>query len=132
MEIADAKRAVRIKQWAEMIQTCRQSGQTVKAWCVANGISAKTYYYRLKRVRLEVLRNTVPDANMLPSNAGGSPAFAELKLIKDNLTETQAKGAYMSPVTITIGQISVSIQNEAEPDVIAYVIKAVNEICKPY
>jgi len=31
--------------WQDRIQECRNSGQTVVAWCAEKGISEKTYYY---------------------------------------------------------------------------------------
>lgn len=36
--------------WQQLVQECRQSGMTVKAWCAQKGISEKSYYYRQKKV----------------------------------------------------------------------------------
>ena len=129
MEIEDAKRAVQIKQWADMVQMCRQSGQTVQAWCDANNINIKTYYYRLKQVRLEALKDIVPDTPMLPPKAEGYPVFAELVLAGDNTAEAHVKGADVAATTITVGRMTISIHNEAKPDVISCVIRAASEIC---
>ena len=129
MEIEGAKRLVRIKQWAEMIQTCCNSGQTVQSWCAANNITTKTYYYRLKQVRLEALKSTAPDLPMLPSQAKGYPVFAELTLAENDVAGQQAKGANVAAATITIGKMTIIIHNGAKPDVIAGVIRMASEIC---
>ena len=50
-EIAKIKNEVKLKQWAEMVQSRNESGLTVSEWCRQNGVNLKTYYYRLKRVR---------------------------------------------------------------------------------
>lgn len=36
--------------WQQMVYDCRSSGQTVRAWCLAQGISEKSYYYRQRKV----------------------------------------------------------------------------------
>lgn len=33
MKLQDAKRKAILQQWWEMVQDCRNSGQTVAAWC---------------------------------------------------------------------------------------------------
>lgn len=39
------------KLWLEQIQTCRESGLSDNAWCIANGISPSTFYYHVKKLR---------------------------------------------------------------------------------
>lgn len=41
----------RLQQWADMIRACRESGMSNKEFCRQNGISEKTYYYRLRKLR---------------------------------------------------------------------------------
>lgn len=45
-----------LQEWAEMISECTNSGKTVTEWCSETGINVKTYYYRLKKVRDEMLQ----------------------------------------------------------------------------
>lgn len=48
---------VRLKNWQTIIAQCaaRPEGQTVKSWMQENGISEKSYYYWLRRIRREVI-----------------------------------------------------------------------------
>jgi len=55
MNVQEVKRQVRLREWAEQINDCKQSGLTVKAWCKENGVYIKTYYNRMKKVREELL-----------------------------------------------------------------------------
>ena len=55
MKAQTAKRAIMLQEWAAQIKERIQSGQTVKDWCAMHGVAQKTYYYRLKRVREEML-----------------------------------------------------------------------------
>lgn len=49
--IQTVKNQVRLKEWAQEAEACRSSGLTVQQWCEMNGMSVKTYYYHLRRVR---------------------------------------------------------------------------------
>ena len=44
MKLQEAKREAMLQQWREMVYQCRNSGQTVEAWCREHGIPVATYY----------------------------------------------------------------------------------------
>ena len=50
-EIQTVKQQVRIKNWKAEVEACNASGLSVQQWCRQNGISAKTYYCHLRKVR---------------------------------------------------------------------------------
>ncbi|MCF2596955.1 IS66 family insertion sequence element accessory protein TnpA [Pseudoflavonifractor phocaeensis] len=54
----------RTELWAERIQACRSSGQTVQIWCRENGVSQASYYKWQRRI-----------FNMA---ASGAPQFVEV------------------------------------------------------
>lgn len=61
MTIPEAKRIARINEWSQLIherQQSGQSGQSVRAWCRQNGIRENNYYYWLRIIREEALRET--------------------------------------------------------------------------
>lgn len=45
------ERQVMLSQWSAMIREREENGLRVKAFCKQAGIAAKTYYYRLRRLR---------------------------------------------------------------------------------
>ncbi len=49
-ELSKLNHRKNLAQWQQLVQECRQSGMTVKAWWAQNGISEKSYYYRQKKV----------------------------------------------------------------------------------
>lgn len=53
-EIQTVKLQVRIKNWEAEVEACNASGLSVQQWWRQNGISAKAFYYHLRKVR-EVL-----------------------------------------------------------------------------
>ena len=49
--ISTVKQEIRLREWSEQIKAQQESGLTVQKWCAENGLSPKTYYYHLRRVR---------------------------------------------------------------------------------
>ena len=40
----------KMAEWAERIAECRNSGQSVRSWCLQNGVSEPTYYKWQKKL----------------------------------------------------------------------------------
>ena len=49
--IMEIRRQVRLSQWSAMVREREESGLSVQAYCRQVGIAAKTYYYRLRKLR---------------------------------------------------------------------------------
>ena len=58
MTIPEAKRITRMNEWRQQIHERQESGQSVRAWCRQNGIRENSYYYWLRIIREEALRET--------------------------------------------------------------------------
>lgn len=58
MTIPEAKRITRMNEWRQLIHERQQSGQSVRVWCQQNGICENSYYYWLRTIREEALRET--------------------------------------------------------------------------
>ena len=50
-EVLAIREEYRMKQWASIVRQCRESGLSNREFCRLNGISEKTYYYRLRKLR---------------------------------------------------------------------------------
>ena len=55
-EISEVKKAIRHENWKRMYEEYQSSGMTVKDWCKVQGIPVKTFYYRLKVLRRNLLK----------------------------------------------------------------------------
>jgi len=49
-ELSKLNHHANLAQWQQLVYDCRHSGKTVRAWCVENGVSEKSYYYRQRKV----------------------------------------------------------------------------------
>ena len=58
--VTTVKQQMKLREWAEQIEAMRVSGMTVQSWCAENGMSVKTYYYHLRKVREQCVES-VPE-----------------------------------------------------------------------
>ena len=79
--ITTVKKELRLQEWASQIEAQQSSGLTVQKWCAENGITAKTYYYHLRKVR-EQCMETVP--SIVPLNV---PRLSENIRIEKNVLQ---------------------------------------------
>lgn len=121
MDIQKLNQSGRLREWAQMVSQCRNSGNTVSAWCAENGISTKTYYYRLKRVCEAIPEKTKPAGLPLPKEAS-EPAFAEVTPIGQHTVRDAV-------ITVRFGSAEIVIRNGAESSVIEAALKTLSRIC---
>ena len=76
----------RAQTWAMLIQECNNSGLTKREFCQQRGISEKSFYYWLRKLRSQMAEATVPQLVPLDSPVGSDGMLqiqyrgAELKL----------------------------------------------------
>lgn len=103
------KHQARLQSWAEAIQDCRSSGLSVKQWCRQREITTTTYY-RWERELLALAnaeRSTAEDAAV---------TFAELP------TAQQQRNVSERAATIRLGNISIDIYNEVNPELLKVIL----------
>ncbi len=54
-KIGSIKEKIRHRKWQEMYESYLSSGKTVTEWCAENGIAKKTFYYRLRQIRKDMI-----------------------------------------------------------------------------
>ena len=115
MRVNAVTRSIQLQEWASQIQERLQSGQTVREWCEQRNLAQKTYYYRLRRVRGELLQGM--ESGNLPA-IPGKPVFAAL-------TVPRASGA---AVTVRIGGHTAEIQEGADAETIERVLRVLTQL----
>ena len=50
-DVLAVRNEFRLQNWTEIIRECEESGLSNRAFCFQRGISEKTYYYWLRKVR---------------------------------------------------------------------------------
>ena len=123
-QIQSVKSEIRLRHWAKIIADCQSSPLTVKAWCEANGICPKTYYYWLRKVRQRTLENlpacqnddlsTVPAENL--------PTFSKLEV------QPPAKGI-QAAVVVHLPQATIEVASGTDQQTLEAVLLALRSTC---
>ena len=120
---------VRLKNWQTIIEQCaaRPKGQTAKSWMNENGISEKSYYYWLRRIRREVYQEMTSEASTsaLPSvQENKSVAFAEIPYVTNETAEPACKQA---GAVIQTSRMTVALSNDISDRVLRAILKEIND-----
>ncbi|MFT9056826.1 MAG: IS66 family insertion sequence element accessory protein TnpB [Ethanoligenens sp.] len=123
MGTREATRAYRMQRWVEIISQCRNSGETVKAWCESQGVNIKTYYYWQRKVR-ETASATLPACRESTEEASTElrPTFAEIALPSPQ-PGTQAA------VIVRYREAIIEVRSGAEAFTIESALRAVKNVC---
>jgi len=120
VDIQKLNKSGRLREWAEMVGECRNSGKTVLQWCEEHRINSKTYYYRLKQVC-----NAVPALSKSPnlpvSREKETPVFAQIT--------PASRSSRDAAITLRFGSIEVQIHNGAETETIESALRVLTSIC---
>lgn len=141
MEIQRLNKARRLNEWAQMVGMCRNSGMTVAAWCAKEGLSPKTYYYRLRRV-CEAIPETgrrhisglspVSDESLLPNAThGGQHEHEESALAPQGwaVCERSETPPKESGLSIEIGKCRVKVGGEVSSEQLLTVCRVLMSLC---
>jgi transposase-like protein len=124
-------REYRASQWSELIKECRNSGQTIRAWCEANGVGEKSFYYWQRKFRSEACQ--VLDRQLTKSSSQAIitstlPSFAEIQITQPK-PEPISYGSESIAVTVCINGITAQIHNGASEPTVETVIRTLREQC---
>ena len=103
--IMEIRRQVRLSQWSAMVREREESGLSVKAYCEQTGIAAKTYYYRLRRLRESAVEQARSEA-------------AQPELVQFTPLAEYAVGQAQR-IVIKTADTTIEIPVNVQPDVVA-------------
>ncbi len=102
--------------WTMMVRQQVNSGLSVNDWCEQNGIHPKTFYYRRKRIREEILQQTAGPvfAELTPPVQSRVPAGPSLP--SDSFTPS---------IMISVNGMSVAVSRDTPRQLLSDVLEAV-------
>ena len=103
---------VRLANWTKIIEQCsnRPAGTTAKQWLSDNGISNKSYYYWLRKIRKEAYTSKEMELPAIKSLPEQHPAvtFAEIPLPEQS---TPIADTFKADAVIHTGTMVIGISN---------------------
>ena len=109
--VLEIRNEYRLEEWAQMIRRCRESGLSNREFCRQNGISEKTFYYRLRKLREAAVR-TESDSNVTLFRVEPHPDDA----MHINMLHIRYHGA------------DIEITGDTSPDALRVLLKAMSGI----
>lgn len=124
MELQKVKHELKVEEWRKLIYECRNSGQTVRAWCNERHISPQTYY-RWQRVVWDAGTQNLPERSKRQSimKQEETAVFAEC------LIPTPVQNAPLAAVIMRLNTVTLEIQNGVTPETVEAVLRAVKALC---
>lgn len=93
----------RAQSWAMVIQECNSSGLSNREFCRQRGISEKTYYYWLRKLRSQMAEATAPQ--LVPLDPAPVP-------IQDDVLQIQYRGAELKlPAGVDMDAVAVLLRS---------------------
>lgn len=103
---------VRLANWTKIIEQCnnRPAGTTAKQWLSENGISVKSYYYWLRKIRQKAYASKeleLPAINSLQESQS-AVTFAEIPLPEQ---QTSIADTFKADAVIHTGTMVIGLSN---------------------
>ena len=112
---------VRAEHWAKIMNECINSGMPKTAWCRANGISDKQFFYWQRILRKEAFAaSTSKELSVITDPADEtSPrkiSFAEISL---PIKQEPVRNGFQPDIIIRKGSVSVEISNSVSAELLS-------------
>ena len=122
-KIANVKSQLRLQQWAKIIADCQASDMTVVAWCKANNINIKSYYYWLRKVRNHTLEQMPQLTENLPVPTEDDPVTFKRLDVQTPVPEAAAA------VIIRLPNATVEVNEGTSQHTVQAVLMALQAVC---
>lgn len=116
---------IRRANWLNIINQCknRPANMTAKQWLADNGISDKSYYYWLRKIRLEAYEQL----NVSTVTQSTEVSFAEIPIPSNEESSSSWNGSDSKPVAIIkCGNLSIGLSNDISENLLHILLKEVS------
>lgn len=121
MDTSKVKHQYLLSKWAPIIQECRASGMTVKAWCQENDVDEGQFFYWQRRVREELCTSVQTTDNERTTVFAPLPIQALKK-------ETSQSDLIRPGLVISIGDYRLELDNQTSPELLEAVLKVIHHV----
>ena len=128
------------EEWLALINECRTSGMTDKAWCEVHDIHTSKFYYHIKRLRNksceipDVIRSSSPKTQPVKQEVVAIDLSDSTLMEQPSFQTCSAKALETVPVMdvairVNLNGIQLEISNHAAQDTIFNTLSALQKLC---
>lgn len=121
---------IRRAYWLDIINKCnqREEGSTARQWLADNGIREKSYYYWLRKFRLEASQQI---QNELPAVTQKQPiVFAEIPVQSlDSNCPMETDFSFNPDAVLQMKGVTLAVSNTISESLLSQLIKGVSNAC---
>ncbi len=125
MDAQEVKRQYHLSKWRPIVQKCRTSGMTVKAWCKENNVSEQQFFYWQRRLREELCTSI-----QIPKNEHKEhqpTIFAPIP-VRNHHKETLQSASFIPDLVISIGDYRLELKNQTSPELLEALLKVIHHV----
>ena len=111
--------------WLARIMECRKSGVPDTRWCIDNGIPPSSFYYWIKKLRMEAPQVSIPNHEV--TTATYKQDVVPLHITEDKFQPIETKGT--TAIILHLNAFTLEIQNGANEVTIANTLNALRLLC---
>ena len=127
MQMPEKQKRRNRQEWLELIQECKRSDLSNRAWCHENGIPTSTFYKRIRQLRKQgyEIPATKREADVQ------SQQVVPWQIVDENKKASPANHVEENrpAVVVTSGRFHVGIHNHADGETIQKTLLALQQIC---
>jgi len=107
---------IRLTQCAPIVSSCRNSGMSIRSWCIENNVSEKQFHYWQRRVRGEVLEN------IRKTEIENKPTFVQLPASADSI----GSYSFKAEIIIHTENSTLELSNSVSEELLSKVLKVLS------
>lgn len=104
-------------KWKEMFEEYKQSGLSIKAWCLKNGLKNTTFKYWINKFNKSEKEVLASDTN-----------FVEVLLPSSNINNKTLSESSASTLTLSYSSYSIGIADGFNPETLAELMKVLKKL----
>ena len=104
------------QKWRDRIEECRQSGLSIKIWCLQNEVKDSAYYYWVRRFK------------SMEQQEAGENKFAEVIIPPGSRSITKERQPMRSKISLSLGAYSIGIEDDFNPETLAELVKVLQKL----
>ncbi len=126
MRVSELTTKMNIQKWSKLIEECKNSGKSVRSWCLQNDINHSQYFYWQRKICKEITKSCdKKEVATVDKMAVENTIFAEVRLSEEPVyVETINDVA----ISMYVNNNPIQIYNNASEDILRRTLRVLKDL----